>query len=157
VCSVTERTGVRSDGLNSLVIAFSWGPWYCVVASRSFCESASSEAPGSSLRGTVKRSPLIINPSPTRKVISPGVTNGIKSGLSAAMIIAIIESPKPTVAVITPPLTLRRRFSAGDSKNFSSCGNTSSATCSSSFPVSNSLILSAKAWLICSRAELQTR
>ena len=61
-------------------------------------------------------------------------------------------APRPEAAVIVPVRARRRRFSAGDSRNFSICGNTSSATRFRSCVLSTSRILSATARPICSRA-----
>ena len=153
MCSVIEGTGVFAAGSNSFVLAGNCGESGRSFPSSIIWESASTVLPGNSFLGRVKRSPLRTIPSPTRNVIMPGPTHGVTSGLSAAMMIVTIIQPRPTVAVITPARIRRKRFSSGDSQNFSKCGKTSSATCSRSLPESSSRILSAKALLICSRAE----
>ena len=72
-------------------------------------------------------------PNPTRNVTKNGVITGISSSLSIAKTRKISDAPKPIAAVITPARIRRKRLSSGDSRNFSNCGNTSSAIFSRSF------------------------
>jgi len=86
--------------------------------------------------------------------MSAGVMNGMKASLSIAMIKSTSVAPRPIAAVIIPARILRRRFSSGDSRNFSKCGRTSSATFFNSFAVLICRILSATAMPMFSRAEI---
>src|ERR1051325_910023 len=63
------------------------------------------------------------------------------------------DAPKPMAAVMTPARILRKRFSSGDSRNFSNGGRISSATFSRSFAELICRILSATAIPMCSRAD----
>src|ERR1041385_5903837 len=70
------------------------------------------------------------------------------------MISTTIDAPRPIAAVTMPERMRRKRFSSGDSRNFSKCGNTASATRSRSFAELIWRILSATAMPMCLRAEI---
>ena len=122
--------------------------------SSTFCERASYSSPGRLFFGTVNNRPLMITPMPTRNVTRAGVRNGKKSTLSRARRSVTIVAPSPIADVMTPARILRKRFSAGDSRNFSKCGITSSATRLRSFDELICRILSATAIPMVSRAEI---
>src|SRR5207302_9114988 len=120
---------------------------------------ASGELSSTRLRGRVNSRPFSTRPSPIAKATVPRPKTNTAASTSALrrtadMTNPSMAAPNPLAAVTTPARTRRRRFASGDSRNFSICGRTSSATRFKSRVSSTSRIFWATARPISSRAEI---